>query len=95
MNENQYLAECDSLYIPARDRSDNEVSLTPLQRIEDFFSWFTPGSVKKELLDLLFVALSSEDADSWDGRDRSDRIFLYRQLVSLVEATHSIFITAK
>ena len=92
MNEHQHLAECDSLYIPARDRSENEVTMTPLQRIEDFFSWFTPGTAKKELLELLFAAFSSEDADGWDGRDRADRIFLYRQLVNLVEAAHSILV---
>ncbi len=57
--------------------------------IKEFFSWYTPDEAKEELLDLLFAAFGSEDADSWGGPERGRLVFLYRQLVKLIAAVYT------
>ena len=60
----------------------------PQEVIDEFFEWYTPAILSNDLLNLLFAALSSEEASNWNHLQRSHRIFLYRQLVKLVEAVH-------
>jgi hypothetical protein len=57
-----------------------------LEVIHHFLSFFPPATVEKEGWELIHYAFSSDDAGGWSSRERSDRLFFYRQLTMLAPA---------
>jgi hypothetical protein len=68
-------------------RSHHSIELVKsLEVIHHFLSFFPPAVVEKEGWELVHYAFSSDDAGGWSSRERSDRLFFYRQLTELAPA---------
>ncbi len=69
---------------PVNTTSNHSLELIrSLEIIHFFLSYFPPEVVEKDGWELTLYAFSSDDAGGWTSRERSDRLFFYRQLTAL------------
>lgn len=71
-------------------RLSEEERQNPYLLLEDFYSCFHVVDIREIMWDWLVAALSSESGAYTTGRARSNLIFVYEKLESLIEATNEI-----
>jgi len=70
---------------------DNDTLVYAWANTRIFFDWWYLDAFKEDIWELLKDALTNDKDDSI-GTDRSNRIFLYENLIKLVEVTELLFI---
>jgi hypothetical protein len=73
------------------DGIDNDTLVYAWANTSNFFAWWDLDAFKDDMWELLKDALTNDETES-SGTDRSNRIFLYENLVKLVEVTELLFI---
>lgn len=56
-----------------------------------FDSFDTPELIKLFFWDILSAAMGSNQADEWDGQQRSDTLFFYKLMCGLIEAVYPLY----
>lgn len=64
--------------------------LQALYQIDDFLDFYDPVECCKNIDTLVTAAFGSDEADAWEGKTRSDLIFLTQNLKTIITALHKI-----
>jgi hypothetical protein len=75
----------------SKGQNGNNISISAalyqsLQTINQFLDSFPADELEEQFWELTMYAFSSEDADSWSHLERSNMLYLYRQLSKLGKA---------
>lgn len=63
------------------------------ETIDDFFCWHNYEEARRLLEEMLLAALSNPDVSSWTTEERTDIIFLYKKICSLLSDLNKSFIS--
>lgn len=76
-------------------RLTEEERQNPYRVVEEFFSFFDTQDMHEILWDWLVAAMSNESGSFESGYSRSNLIFVYERLESLIEASYVIHMRRK
>lgn len=57
-----------------------------LQILHHFTDWHPPDDFRRQCWELTLYAFGSPDSDGWSHTERSNMLFLYQQLATLIDA---------